>query len=196
MAPGFTLRRIMMLKPSISMLLILFACLLQAQEKLPFYQIDLIIFTHQQASSAEGSLSSILPPGKSHTIALQTEVHKDRRPYHLLPASVSQLQQEYWALHRKPQYRILLHYSWLQPLNNQQTIELPKIVREGWELEGNLRVQRSNYYLLDTQLLFTTLTGNHTPFVLEKKQRLKGGEIYYLDHPQVGLLIKVHQVVT
>lgn len=171
------------------------SCLTQAKNTSPFYQVDLIIFTHQNASSlpTELSLGNAVLPNTMNAIPLRMDVNPAKTPYHLLPSSSSQLRQEYWALHRKPQYRVLLHYTWLQPLNNQRSIILPKTSHEGWQVEGTVRIRRSNYYLLDSELLFSALN-NQASFVFSQKQRLKGGEINYLDHPLAGMLIKVHQL--
>ncbi|WP_028387710.1 CsiV family protein [Legionella fairfieldensis] len=187
-----------MLKTSIFLLLAFLSCVIRAKEPPPLYQIDLIIFTHQPSSAnpVTLSLNSTLSSDNFQAIPLRTVSHKDFIPYHLLPSSSSQLQQEYRALHRKPQYRVLLHYSWLQPYNNQQAIQLPKVIQEGWELEGRLRIRRSNYYLLNAELLFSPLTGHQTPFTVSQNQRIKGGSVYYFDHPQVGMLIKVHQLIS
>ncbi|MBA2656013.1 MAG: hypothetical protein H0U70_03410 [Tatlockia sp.] len=165
----------------------------QALESSAFYQIDLIVFAHQPALNPGLSLNSTLANLKT-SIPLLTEVSKDLSPYHLLPSSSSQLRESYWALHRNPQYQVLLHYSWLQPLNSQSALNLPKIELKGWELEGTLRVQRSNYYLLDSEFSVSTPNNKETPFVFSQKQRLKGGNTYYLDHPIAGLLIKIHQL--
>lgn len=179
----------------ISIITILFTCAGQAKNSASFYQVDLIVFTHQNAYSlsADLSLASSISANTSQAIPLRTESKNSLTPYHLLPASSSQLRQEYWALHRKPQYRVLLHYTWLQPLNNQRPIMLPKTTKDGWQIEGTLRIRRSNYYLLDTELLFSA-PSSQAAFVFSQKQRLKGGAIYYLDHPQAGMLIKVHQL--
>ena len=176
--------------------MLIFSSLVQAMEASPLYQIDLIVFSHQLDSSLvpELSLHSTLSSASSQAIPLQTEANKNLTPYHLLPPSFSQLREEYWALHRKSQYRILMNYSWLQPLNNQSSIALPKINREGWQVEGNIRIKLANYYLFDTELLFSGPGDNHHPFVFAQKLRLKGGDIYYLDHPQVGMLIKIHKL--
>jgi hypothetical protein len=183
-----------MAKTLLSIALMLCATLLQAKET-DFYQVDLIVFSHQQTTLPKGlALRSTLAPNHANTILLQTEVSKNKSPYHLLPSSSSQLREEYWALHRKSEYRVLLHYSWLQPITSQQAIVLPKIQREGWEIEGRLKIQRMNYYLLDSELLVTPPDNPQNPFVFSQKQRLKGGDIYYLDHPQAGMLIKIHQV--
>lgn len=179
----------------IALVVLVFSCQIQAKEANSFYQIDLIVFAQEQDSSLtpEFPLSSTLATN-SRTIPLSTEASKNQSPYHLLPFSLSQLREEYWALHRKRQYRVLMNYSWLQPLNNQSTIALPKINRDGWEVEGSLRIRQGNYYLLDTELLFTAPDKNQAPFVFAQKLRLKGGDTYYLDHPQAGMLIKVHKL--
>jgi len=168
---------------------------LQAAEASSFYQIDLIVFTHEQGTIAkELSLNSTLA-SKNNAIPLQTEVSKTLSPYHLLPASSSQLREEYWALHRKPQFQVLLNYTWLQPLNSKSVIALPRIQRNGWVIEGTLGIQRSNYYLFSSELLIAAPDNKENPFVLRQKLRLKGGDIYYFDHPQAGMLLKVHQLV-
>ncbi len=185
-----------MVRIFISVVFTLFSCLMHAKAAASLYQIDLIVFTHQQASSVppEISLISTLSSTNSQAKPLEAKINKDLTPFHLLPSSSSQLREEYWALHRKPQYHVLLHYTWLQPLNSQRTIALPKINRDGWHVEGTLRVQHENYYLLNTELLFSTLDTNNSPFVFAQKQRLKGGDTYYFDHPQAGMLIKIHQL--
>lgn len=178
--------------------LILCSCLGQANQKPFFYQVDMIVFTHQQVSpdQTEKALVPLLVPEKRNAIPLQNTGSDMMTPYHTLPSSLSQLRQEYWALHRKPQYQVLLHYTWLQPRNSQRAVALPPISRGGWNIEGTMRIRQSNYYLLDTELLFSAPESSQTSFVFSQKQRLKSGVIYYLDHPQAGMLIKVHPVVT
>ncbi len=166
--------------------------LTQAKGKAEFYQVDLLLFSHQSSSPVELS-RTVLSSNAMSAIPLRIE-RAGTAPYHLLPAASSQLQQEYWALTHKPPYQVLLHYSWLQPFTNKRSVILPKISRNNWQVEGTIRIRRANYYLLDTELLVSTLD-NATSFILAQKQRLKGEQIYYLDHPQVGMLIKIHQVV-
>lgn len=184
-----------MRRVTLSVFTLLFSCFLQAQQVNELYQIDVIIFSFQEPSlSPTTTLNATLAQPPSNAIYLPTDRDKNLTPYHLLPITASQLREEYWALHRKPQYRVLMNYSWLQPFNNQKTIVLPKITHEGWQLEGSFRVERTNYYLLDTQLLLTNDDFHQIPFVFAQKQRLKGGEIYYFDHPQAGMIIKIHQL--
>lgn len=184
-----------MLRITLSVFTLLFSCFVQAEEANSLYQIDLIVFTYQQAAlSPETSLTATLASPPSTAIQLPTDRNKSLTPYHLLPIASSQLREEFWALHRKPQYRVLMNYSWLQPFNNKKRIILPKVSHDGWEIEGTLLVERSNYYLVDSKLLFAHEDYNQPPFVFAQKQRLKGGEIYYFDHPQAGMIIKIHQL--
>ena len=177
--------------------LLLLTCSVQAASRTTLYQIDMIIFTHHaSAANTIGDASvPLIAPNTQHAIQLNSIVSGALTPWHMLPNSSSQLANEYWALNHKTDYQILAHYTWLQPSNNQRAIALPSINRYGWNVEGTLRIRQSNYYLLDTELLFSTPNErNQTAFMFSQKQRLKPGTIYYLDHAQAGMLIKVHQI--
>ena len=169
--------------------LLLLSCLCQASQ--PMYQVDMIVFARPGAQQAN-TVTTPLAPDTQHAIPLQYNDSGAQGAYHLLPASLSQLSGEYWALNHKTNYQVLAHYTWRQPANNQRAVALSANGRYGWNVEGTLRIRRSNYYLLDTELLFSD--NNQTAFLFSQKQRLKPGTVYYLDHPQAGMLIKVHQV--
>ena len=162
----------------------------------PLYQIDMIVFTHLQlpSSSTENVYSPILAPDIQNAIPLSSTISNNKTPYHALPKSASELRDEHWALNRKPQYQILFHRSWLQPGNNQKPIALFEMNVGGWNVEGTLKIKQSNYYLLDTELLFSAPNSKQRAFIFAQKQRLKPGVVYYLDHPHAGMLIKIHQV--
>lgn len=176
--------------------LFLFSSLGLANPASILYQVDMIVFTHLQlpSASSENSHTPLLAPDISHAIPLKSTVSSARTPYHALPASASQLRDQYWALNRKPQYQILFHHTWLQPGNNQRPIALSEINTGGWNVEGTLRIRQSNYYLLDTELLFSAPNSKQAAFIFSQKQRLKPGVVYYLDHPHAGMLIKIHQI--
>ncbi len=176
--------------------LFLFSCVGSANQPTPLYQIDMIIFAHQSNASnqTDDTTLPLLTPHRQHAISLQSSDGDTITPYHLLPPSSSHLHSEYWALNHKQNYQVLAHYTWLQPSNNQQSIALPPIHSTSWNVEGTLRIRQSNYYLLDTDLLFSAPGGRQTAFMFSHKQRLKPGTVYYLDHPQAGMLIKVQQI--
>ncbi len=176
--------------------LFLIASLGCANQQVPLYQIDMIVFTHLNSSQtpAQNNLAPPQAPNLAEAILLQINTSDKMTPYRILPTSASHLRDEYWAMNRKPQYQILFHYSWLQPINNQRPVALSLTNTGGWNIEGTLRVRHSNYYLLDTELLFSAPDSEQAAFVFAQKQRMKPGVIYYLDHPQAGMLIKAHPI--
>lgn len=183
-----------MLKLASLLCLFLSSCLAQASQSSTLYQVDMIVFTHQQTTMPRAPVIPPIAPDIQTAIPLNNNISSMMTPFHMLPASSSQLRNEYWALNRKAEYRVLAHYTWLQPGNNQRAIALPSTNHNGWNIEGTMRIRQSNYYLLDTNLLFSAQNGNQTAFLFSQKQRLKPKTVYYLDHPQAGMLIKVHQV--
>ncbi len=184
-----------MLKTFTLTCLLLLSPLSQAAQKSTLYQVDMIVFTHpSELPPANNALAPVLVPNTQNAIPLQVNAVSGLAPYRLLPSRSSQLGSELWALNRNAEYQVLAHYTWLQPANNQRAIALPATNRNGWNIEGTLRVRQSNYYLLDAELLFLTPNNSQTAFLFSHKQRLKPGTVYYLDHPQAGMLIKVHQV--
>lgn len=173
-------------------LLFAFSTMSMGASSSPYYQVDMIVFTH--GSEFPSQANNDLIANTFGAVTLKTEQENGAAAYSILPASRSDLKQESNALQRQANYRVLFHYSWLQPLNNQQAVVLPKTIRDGWALDGTIRITRSNYYTLNANLLLAPFGDNSKAFNLVQKQRLKGGTIYYLDNPQAGMLIKIHQL--
>ncbi|MCP0914224.1 peptidoglycan binding protein CsiV [Legionella sp. 27cVA30] len=180
-------------------ILILFSLILNtglnfAAQKSSLYQVDLIIFAQPASSQGEESLSSLVAPSTRQAILLQKNAERGNPPFRLLPPSRSQLRGEFWTLRNKSAYQVLAHYSWLQPSNNKRPVAVAIVDQNGWNVEGTLAIQQSSYYSLDANLLFSAANSNRGSFLISQKQRLKGGVVYYLDHPQAGMLIKIHKV--
>lgn len=180
-----------MCKLFILLVSLFYTCIIQAGSS---YQIDLILFAHPQNASKPNDLvqNAALIPTSTNTISLKSVGQGSNGAYQLLKASQSSLTDEYYQLNHKSRYQVLAHYSWKQPANNQSRIALPSINTKGWQMQGTLRVRQSNYYLLDTELQFSPPNNPQSAFTVEQKQRLKNGVVYYLDHPQIGMLVKIH----
>ena len=162
------------------------------------YQIDMIIFAHPQNANQTSKTELNLPflPMNNNAITLGASTGKSSKSYQLLAPSQSKLSNEYYLLSRKSHYKVLGHYSWIQPASGQSTIALPKINHNGWQIQGTARVRQSNYYLFDSALQCSSPSNPDASFTVSQKQRLKGGVAYYLDHAQVGMLIKIHNIKT
>lgn len=175
-------------------LLLLTICLLNAciSSAASSYQIDLILFAHSHMTEKanETTRASVLIPVNKNAISLQNVASKGS--YQLLKASQSTLSDEYYQLTHKKRYQVLAHYSWRQPAGNQSAVAIPAVTNKGWQMQGTLRVRQSNYYLFDSELQFAPPGESQAAFTVNQKQRLKPNVVYYLDHPQIGMIIKVH----
>lgn len=187
-----------MLRVPLCILLFLLSFIGWAAQRSPLYQVDLILFTHPESTSFEKenpAYAPLIPPDIRHAISLEPKINPAMTPYHVLPSSLSTLKNDYWTLHHHPQYQVLCHYTWLQPNQSHTPIALSYTTNNGWMVEGTVTIEQHQYYSLETNLLFSRLNDDGTPFLLSQKERLKPGVVYYLDHPRAGLLINVHQLV-
>lgn len=160
------------------------------------YQIDLILFANPQNTAKNTVSGSDIPliALNKNAIALKSSTNKSVKPYNLLPPSQSLLKDEYYLLSRKSKYQVLGQYSWRQPLNNQSYVSLPNISRNGWQMEGAIKIIQGTYYQIDADLQFSPPGNPKTSFTVTQKQRIKGDTVHYLDHPQIGMIIKIHKL--
>jgi hypothetical protein len=138
-------------------------------------------------------LDAPLIPMDKNAITLKTAAGKDPGVYQLLSHSHSGLRDEYYLLSRKSRYQVLGHYSWKQPANHQGTVALPHLSHNGWEMQGTLRVQEGSYYTFDADLQCSPPNNPKSSFTVSQKQRLKDNVVYYLDHSQIGMVVKIHR---
>jgi hypothetical protein len=157
------------------------------------YQIDLILFAHPKnaAMNTELDLNAPLIPINKKAIPL---TNASSTSYRLLPPSQSSLRNEYYLLTHKSHYQVLGHYSWKQTTHNQALVALPEQNSHGWQIQGTLNVQKTNYYQLNADLQCSSPSNPHGSFTVTQKQRLKDNTVYYLDHSQIGMLVKIHQL--
>lgn len=179
-----------MLRLFILTISILYSCSALAKSS---YQIDLILFAHPKGADKNTKLvmDSPLIPISNNAISLKTG---STNSYGLLAASQSELRDEYYQLSRKSHFQVLAHYSWRQPSTNQSKVALPITNHNGWLMQGTVRVRQSNYYLFDADIQLSPPNNPQSSFTVLQKQRLKGSVVYFLDHPQVGMLVKIHKI--
>jgi len=167
---------------------------LYAESPSEHYQIDLILF--QQAGigddTNESPLVPPIPPSKTGNIPLRSQTECSSRDYCLLPFKASALQQSWYALSRNNDYRLLSRYSWMQPDNNQRAVLLPERVEDDVKIEGTVQVRKGNYYYFNSEISLYSFN-NSVPVVLKQHVRLKEDQTVYLDHPHVGILLRIHK---
>ncbi len=187
------LKKIKIKTPFFGLLFMLAAtsCLAEPQE---LYQVDVIAFMHQNDPAVTETLSEnplMISDPKARKLSQEGD---PASPYVLRNRSLSGLNREYYLLKKQQQYLPLFYYSWLQPKNSRQTVKLPLTENEDWEIEGSLRINYVSYYTLDAELYFHPRKSAEQAFVVKQQQRLKDDDIYYLDHPRAGLLVKIHKL--
>ncbi|MBA2650092.1 MAG: hypothetical protein H0U75_10995 [Legionella sp.] len=166
----------------------LYCCLLpQTVSANSSYQVDLIIFAKHPTFAKHREIDSPFVPVGKEVIKL-----KKTGLYQLLAPSDSSLKNEYYLLTHKSKYRILANYSWRQPKNNQSSIAIPNIKSQGWNIKGRLRIVQTNFYALEAELQCASPQNPQAVFTVIQKQRLLPDTVYYLDNPQVRMLIKIH----
>lgn len=170
-----------------------------AKEPDPVYQIDIILFTHQTSpeNKEENSVLPLIEANPANkTIQLNRHQGDENRSlYHLLPASASALRKELWALKHDAHYQVIGHYTWLQSKHHEQPVSLPAINDQNWQVTGSMSIKQNTYYQLNTEFIVSNHQSHQSPFLFSHRLRLKNNIVYYLDHPQAGMLIKIHQVV-
>ena len=176
-----------------SLLLCSQLCLAE-DERIALYQVDMIVFEHTSTlNQLEQNTTPLLPQASKNATPLKTTISSDMTPYHLLPPSSSRLQSDYLRLNKLPDYRVLAHYSWLQPNSSKQTLRLPDTQEQGWTMRGEMRIKKTNYYALNINLLLSKDRPEST-VLLSQYQRLQPNVVYYLDHPHVGMLVTIHEI--
>lgn len=158
------------------------------------YQVDLIVFSHPQDKTK--SIDSILPllPLDPKISPLVNTTKKTKQPYQLLSPSQSGLRDQYYLLNHRSRYTVLGQYSWLQNTKQQRMVALPIIDNKGWLIQGTIQVQQNGYYHFNAELQCSPPSHPEQVFTVSQKQRLNGEEIYYLDHAQIGMIVKIHQI--
>ncbi len=102
---------------------------------------------------------------------------------------------------RRGGYRIIDHGMWLQPVPDRSTgvsllLQLGERADSGiYEVEGTLSVTRGRYLHFDVKLWMSDPESpdgeKHSFIELRESRRMRSSEIHYLDHPALGMLVKV-----
>jgi len=149
------------------------------------YQIELIAFSQAMPTTEvfEQTASQISWPSDL------TEPTAYNQPDNLALAD------SYAALSQDSTYRPLLHVAWIQPLGGDGLSAPVRIQSADGKLTGYVRLQQGQGLLLlvDVELAADSVDGAGVVYRLNEKRSVKLGDIYYLDHPKFGLVVKVVQ---
>ena len=161
------------------------------------YRVDLVVFAYEPPQTRELllPLEGPVPPVQGMEPAaagLQTVP---------LSASMAGIAKKLRNTHG---YRVLTTLAWIQPASGRSGAKPVRVRRGGGtaasgtgapELDGSVRLDAGRFLHFSTDLLFTPAGGpqaERATFRVLGKQRLRPGQVHYLDHPQVGVLVSVN----
>lgn len=166
----------------------------------PIYQVDLIIFinSNSQPILSQTEKISFLRSKvikDQNLIILQNNYNnlseENNNLYNLLPTNLSHLAAAYHKLRKHPQYKVIGNFSWLQPLDNNIAITFPTNLDNGWQIDGSMQIKGEHLYSMAAELFLTPPYSQEPMISFKHNQRLIEGKSYYIDYPQVSMLIKI-----
>lgn len=173
-----------------------------------WYTVEVLIFARSNPDSAEIWDMDKQPSYASEAFSLSDPAATGADPGALangawqpLPRDQKILRYMMERMAGTGQYQSLFHEAWRQPVSSDGQSK-PIYIQGGRaiptedgtvpEVEGTLRFSQSRYLHLKPQIWFNARHNGQRFYVdLHRKQRLKGKDVYYFDHPLFGMLVRV-----
>lgn len=171
------------------LLLLLSALLLSqaaiAQTEKP-YQVEVLVFEHQGAATADEQWPAGLPPAIKGAVA----------PNGNLPAG-AKLSANLESLEKDGKYRVLAYAGWTQvptAKNETRPVRISGSQARPGELDGAVTFYVSRFLHLGVDLRLRgddTVEGDPLVYRIRESRRVKSQETQYFDHPRFGLLVRI-----
>ncbi len=183
-----------------------------------WYKVELIAFERLDGPSAGGEVWPTDPeqPDWHNAVALQPNTSGEPIPFERLARKDDELGPHLWSLSRaRSGVRPLIHRAWVQPigparaasavyLRSSGSVDTDEAAGAGRDIgatarmEGTITLSRSRFLHAHVDLLLRRpgaskengAAGMQT-YRLQADRRMRVGELHYIDHPAMGLLIKV-----
>ena len=101
-------------------------------------------------------------------------------------------------MQRSPGYEVLHHARWLQALRSPSRA-VPVLLELGPEqpnglhrIEGTLRVSRGLFVEIDARVWLHDEARGYAE--LSETRRMRAGDVHYLDHPRIGLVVRAQRL--
>lgn len=99
------------------------------------------------------------------------------------------------ALSKDPAYRPMLHISWIQSAGDGNVVAPVHIQSADGKLNGYLQMQYEQSLHMTVDLEYASnqsdSSGKTIIYRLNEKRPIKLNEVYYLDHPKLGVIAKI-----
>lgn len=149
------------------------------------YQIELIVFSQTMPNTEVFGQAG----QQAHLPSAMTELSAYKKP------DITTLDDSYAALSNDPSYLPILHVSWIQPIGGDGLYAPVHIHGADGKLDGFIQMQRDKglQIMVDLGLIANRAdeTGKSLVYRLDEKRPIKANEVYYLDHPKFGAIVKI-----
>lgn len=197
--------------------LLLAAAPASAQQGTPWYEIELIVFRQPEPSGLDAELHPVGPPAPQaeQVVSLRQPHSGSILPYSMLSGNELQLGGVYKSLQDSRHYQPLLHIGWRQPgLAGTEAASIA--IPADWQpwtnsarppLHGLVRFQQDRFLHFGVDLRYQVSPVEpavdngaeeqlRPTYVHQQSRRLRTGELHYLDHPTLGVVVQVRRLTT
>lgn len=169
-----------------------------------WYRVEIIVFERPSPSAGAGERWPGNPgsPGWENAATLQPAGAGRGKPvpFERLPSKDYQLGPHWWSLSRgRSGTEPLLHRAWVQPVRGERgAVPVYLSLSDtspgsefGQRLEGTVRIRRGRFLHADLDLVLRRRDGTYR---MQESRRMRSGELHYIDHPILGVLMKITPV--
>ena len=165
-----------------------------------WYQVEMIVFEHQEINTGGEFLYRNAPLNYRNTMPLVSDPNGPKA-FRKLSKSRYKLGGVSKFLAQSGHYRLLHHLAWQQPeLARKNAREVRIIDDKSYKFEGSVKV-RGGYllhldvdiaYFFDSQAHNSPLAvGQRSYTRIQEARRIKLNELHYFDHPAFGVIVRV-----
>jgi hypothetical protein len=183
------------------LLLSLLSPLALGADKVPWYQVEIIVFARPNASIKNETwpVEAKTPLAGRELTPWRGYSGPESTPFQLLPATALQMKKEFDRMRAAGEVEPILHTAWLQPgLAREEAVAIhlkSEGSNAGW-VDGSMRLVLSRYLHLETNLIYHRAGEDATQvgrpvYQLVESRRMRSREYHYLDHPLFGVLAVV-----
>ncbi len=167
-----------------------------AADVIPEYRIEMVVFTQPPIDEEVEERAPERIPAFAERMAWPLrDPDAAGLGYAQLPAQEFVLRTAAARLDVQSGFNVLWHGAWIQPgLNRReaQAVALPgELGRMG--IRGRVRVYRERFLHAEAQITQRDDRGELVA-VMNDSRRMRSGEQHYLDHPRLGVLVRVDPV--
>ena len=166
----------------------------QGPDPAPRYRVEMVIFTQPPVGEQVEELPQTERPPRSGTLAwpLRRDA-SGQLGYPRLDPGEHRLATAARRLAEAAGYRVHWHAAWEQPGLPADAAQAVAIRPGGSAPSGTVRLYRSRYLHFEVSLAQRLADGGAEAryWVLEASRRMRSGETHYIDHPALGVIVRV-----